>query len=311
MSENEQHRRWRIPQCPFWIECSSATLDLIRQEIESSSNSSSGARETGGVLFGKNEPGRIRIVTYRQLDCEHAMGPGFVLSEKDEKRLADLIAAPGTEAVLHGLEVLGWYHSHIYSKIFLSERDLQLHSRHFSAPFQVALVLQPSSERLARAGFFFREDAGIMRTDSSYEEFAIESAPPTPEVQQHARAAGGPSTRRALPARKSSERSQPVCSRCGSRHIQKSHRMHMIERFWSLLGFYPHRCQECLSRFFLRRSSDPLGAIRENYRKRPEERQRVWLRTRREMLLYGGAIFGFLLFLLFLMRETSPKADQP
>ena len=40
---------------------------------------------------------------------------------------AACIAAAGLETDLAGLNVLGWYHSHIYSKIFLSERDLQIH----------------------------------------------------------------------------------------------------------------------------------------------------------------------------------------
>jgi hypothetical protein len=32
------------------------------------------------------------------------MGPGFVLSEKDEKRLAKLISAPATDPELNGLQ---------------------------------------------------------------------------------------------------------------------------------------------------------------------------------------------------------------
>jgi len=311
MSESEPYRSWRIPQCPFQIECSHATLLRIRQEVEGSLSSSRGAREAGGVLFGKNEPGGIRIVASRPLHCEHAFGPGFVLSERDEEGLRDLIAAPGVETDLAGLDVLGWYHSHIYSKIFLSERDLQIHGRHFTAPFQVALVLQPSSERPPRAGFFFREASGGLRTDSSYEEFVVENAQPAREVQQPAHHTRGPSDRRASPARETRERSKPACPRCGSHRIHQSHRMHLFERLWSLFGRYPYRCQECLSRFLLRRSPDLLGVMRGNRRRRPEERRRAWLRTRREILLYGGAVFGFLLFLLFIMRETSPKADQP
>jgi proteasome lid subunit RPN8/RPN11/DNA-directed RNA polymerase subunit RPC12/RpoP len=304
MTGGEYYKSWRIPQCPFEIECSAATLDRIRREVESGLSFSSGPREAGGVLYGKNEPGRIRIVACRPLDCEHALGPGFVLSETDEKRLADLIAAPGVEPDLHGLDVLGWYHSHVYSKIFLSERDAQIHARYFSAPFQVALVLQPRDEKPPRAGFFFREADGAMRTDSCYEEIVIEGGQPKPQVEAPG-PAPSPSARRVSPHRKPSAQAQPVCPRCGSKHIQKSRRTDPLERFRSMLGYYPYRCQECLSRFFLRQS--PGG----NPRKRPEERRRAWLRTRREILLYAGAIFGFLLFLLFLMRETSPKTDQP
>jgi len=297
MEPIDPYRRWQIADCPFAIECSYATLDEIRTEVE---NSSGDGREAGGVLFGRNEPGRIRIVAHRPLDCEHAMGPGFVLSANDEKEIARLIASD-----LGGLEPLGWYHSHIYSKIFLSERDLQIHSEYFPAPFQVALVLQPRSERPARAAFFFRAPGGAMRTESSYEEFTIERAPAVkvqPDTAMHR--PGNPR------GRKIRQPELPVCPKCGSKRVQKSHRRHILKRIWNLFGYYPYRCQECLSRFYLRISPDLLGTIRRK-RIRPEERQRVWMRTRREILLYGVGIFGFLLFLLFLMRETAPKGDQP
>jgi hypothetical protein len=80
-------KTWRIPQCPFVIECSSAALEPVHREVAVGS-------EVGGVLFGIHEPGHIRILACRPLPCEHAMGPGFVLSKRDEKRLAQLVSAP-------------------------------------------------------------------------------------------------------------------------------------------------------------------------------------------------------------------------
>src|ERR1022692_4325822 len=117
---------------------------------------------------------RICILASKPLPCEHALGPGFVLAAKDEKRLAQLISAPATAPELNGLQALGWFHSHIRSRIFLSERDLQIHSRYFAAPYQIALVVHPRSDGPARAGFFFREDSGEMCTESSYAEFTLE-----------------------------------------------------------------------------------------------------------------------------------------
>lgn len=169
-------KTWRIRQCPFRIECSSAVLEQIRRQVENGRKSHRG-RETGGVLFGIQEPGRVCILASKPLECEHTMGAGFVLSEKDEQGLALQISAPATDPELKGLQALGWYHSHIRSRIFLSERDCQVHSRYFSAPFQIALVIHPDSKRPARAGYFFRETSGEMRTESSYEEFTIEAPP--------------------------------------------------------------------------------------------------------------------------------------
>ena len=50
---------------------------------------------------------------------------------------------------------------------------------------------------------------------------------------------------------------------------------------------------------------------RSSPRKRPEERKRARQRTRREMLLWGGGIFGFLAILYYIVRDTGPKPDAP
>ena len=305
-------KAWRIPQCPLLMECSSAVLEQIRREVEAGRNLVRAERETGGVLFGIHEPGRICILACKALQCEHAMGPGFVLSEKDEKRLAQLISAPATDPELNGLEALGWYHSHIRSRIFLSERDLQIHSRYFAAPFQVALVIRPGSERPVRAGFFFHEPSGEMRTESSYEEFTIEIPPPAaPELKPAVVSKQAPSHRRTPSRVKPEQQTETLCPKCGSKHLRRSRRTGPIERFREFFGFYPYRCHECLSRSFLKTSSDLLERARSSPRKRPEERRRARERTRREMLLWGGGIFGFLAILYYLIRDTGPKPDAP
>lgn len=305
-------KTWRIPQCPLLMECSSAVLEQIRREVEAGRNLVRAERETGGVLFGIHEPGRICILACKALQCEHAMGPGFVLSEKDEKRLAQLISAPATDPELNGLEALGWYHSHIRSRIFLSERDLQIHSRYFAAPFQVALVIRPESERPARAGFFFHEPSGEMRTESSYEEFTIEIPPPAaPELKPAVVSKQAPSHRRTPSRVKPEQQTETLCPKCGSKHLRRSRRTGPIERFREFFGFYPYRCHECLSRSFLKTSSDLLERARSSPRKRPEERRRARERTRREMLLWGGGILGFLAILYYLIRDTGPKPDAP
>ena len=305
-------RAWRVPQCPFPMECSCAVLEQTRREVEQARNSYREAREAGGVLFGIRAREGIRILAARLLQCEHALGPGFVLSQKDEKRLAQLIAAHATDPELHGLEALGWYHSHLRSRIFLSERDLQIHSRYFDAPFQVALVIRRESERPARAGFFFREASGEMRTESSYEEFLIEAPPPAaPQLKPPVVSKPAPSHRRTPPpAQPQAQRREAICPRCGSKHLRRSRRTGLIELVCAFFGFYPYRCHECLSRPFLK-TSNLLELVRSSPRKRPEERRRALERTRREFFLWGGGILGFLAILYYLIRDTGPKPDQP
>jgi proteasome lid subunit RPN8/RPN11 len=306
-------KAWRIPQCPFVIECSSAVLEQIRREVEDSSNARHGERETGGVLFGVQGLDRICILACKPLQSEHAVGPGFILSEKDQRRLAKLITSAATDPEMEGLQALGWYHSHLRSKIFLSARDLQIHSRYFNAPFQIALVIRPESERPARAGFFFREPSGEMRTASSYEEFILETPPPeAPKIEQPVLSKlTSPQGRTATPARCERRRTEAICPRCDSTHIRRSRRTGPVKRFCQFFGFYPYRCHECLSRFFLKTSSDLLERSRSGSRKRPEERKRAFQRTRREVLVWGSGILGFLAFLYYVIRDNGPKPDAP
>jgi hypothetical protein len=97
-----------------------------------------------------------------------------VLSEKDEAGLRDLLAASQADPGLAGLRPVGWYRSRTRSGISLSEDDNVLHSRHFTEPGQVVLVLRPEHGGLARAEFFARASDGTM---TGGHEFAL--APPT------------------------------------------------------------------------------------------------------------------------------------
>jgi proteasome lid subunit RPN8/RPN11/DNA-directed RNA polymerase subunit RPC12/RpoP len=305
-------KAWRIPQCPFAMECVTAVLDQIRLEVERGRDLPSGGRETGGVLFGIQEPGRISILASKPVECDHATGPGFVLSEKDEKRLAQLISATDTDPELNGLKVLGWYHSHIRSRIFLSDRDLLIHSRYFGAPYQVALVVHPKSNGPTRAGFFFREPSGEMRSESSYQEFTLETPlPVAPQVQQSLVSKAAPSQRRTSAPVKLQPQHEPICPKCGSKRLRRSRRKGPIERFSEIFGFSPYRCHECLSRSFVKTSSNVLEIARSSRRRRPEERKRAWQRTRREILLWGGGVLGFLVILRYLIRDTGPRSDAP
>jgi len=129
--------------------------------------------EVGGVLFGEMAGDVTRILAYAALDCEHAFGPRFVLSGRDRADLKDLLYAARTDPELRAMEPVGWYHSHTRSAIELSPRDMEIYDAFFPLRRQVALVVRPEPGRPARAGFFFRERDGSVRTDSSHEEFPV------------------------------------------------------------------------------------------------------------------------------------------
>ncbi len=304
-------RTWRFPQCSFDIECPEALLEQIRRDVDRGRHSQRGEMETGGVLFGVAERERIRILSCRPIPCEHSMGPGFILSARDEKRLEQLIASPSTDAALRGMRALGWYHAHIRSRIFLSDRDRQIHQSYFPAPFQVALVIHPSHESAARAGFFYREESGQMRADSSYQEFVIEAPAMAPEPEPAAPLHREKPLRRPAAAPKLQPERALACPRCGSKHIQRSRRSGPLDQLRGILGFYPYRCHECLSRSYLKTATSLWESVRQHPRKRPEERRRARSRSRREILLWGGGIVGFLAILRYLIRDTGSAPPQP
>jgi len=182
MTENDaenQVANWKVPQCPFTIEYSLRALDDIRLAVMDAFFSlPRGGAEIGGILLGQRLRRRVVIDDYLPLDCEHASGPSFTLSQRDRDALVELLAS--AERDPDGLRPIGWYHSHTRSEIFLSEADLGLHERYFPEPWQVALVLKPHTFQPTRAGFFFREKDGSIHGTDTYQEFVLEPLPVRP-----------------------------------------------------------------------------------------------------------------------------------
>ena len=167
---------WSAPECPISIEYSLRVLDDIRLAVtEAFFSLPRGGAEIGGVLLGSCAGGKLRITGHLPLDCEHATGPSFTLSARDEAELEKLLQSP--ECRQRGARAVGWYHSHTRSEIFLSDADLAIHSRYFPEAWQVALVLKPHTFEPTRAAFFFRERSGQVQSAASAGEFALEPLP--------------------------------------------------------------------------------------------------------------------------------------
>jgi proteasome lid subunit RPN8/RPN11 len=170
--------RWTAAECPFAIEYSTRVLDDVRLAVMDAFFSlPRGGAEIGGILLGRQEKGRIVAVDAMPIACEHAFGPSFVLSPRDHEKLAELLAATARNP--HS-KVVGWYHSHTRSEIFLSPEDIEIHNRFFPEPWQVALVLKPHTFQPMRAGFFFREANGSIHSEAAYHEFLLEPLPMRP-----------------------------------------------------------------------------------------------------------------------------------
>jgi proteasome lid subunit RPN8/RPN11 len=179
--------RWSAGEGSLAIEYSCALLGDIRVlVVDGLHRLSRGGIEVGGVLYGRRAGESLSIEAQHPIECEHARGPSFTLSENDLAGLEKMLGAAQSAAA--GLEPLGWYHSHTRTGICLSEEDLKLYNRFFPHPWQVALVLHPEKLGPVTAGFFFREADGSLRAESSYQEFEV--------MAVKARAAAAPSAHR-------------------------------------------------------------------------------------------------------------------
>ena len=167
---------WKVPQCPFTIEYVPRVLDDIRLAVVDAFFSlPRGGAEIGGVLLGRHADARVMVTEHLPIDCEHATGPSFALSARDEAELEKLFARIKVE--YPDLEPVGWYHSHTRSEIFLSDADQALHERFFPESWQVSLVLKPHTFQPMRCGFFFRESDGSLHAAETYQEFTLEAMP--------------------------------------------------------------------------------------------------------------------------------------
>ncbi len=189
---------WSIEGLPLRIEYLVPVLEEISAiAVDGLYRFRHGGMEVGGVLFGTVQRGVVRITAFRSLDCEHAFGPRFVLSERDKAAMRQLLELPRTEPSLAGLLPVGWYHSHTRSGIALSPRDLEIYDRYFPEQWQVALCIRPEAFGPARAGFFLRERNGEVHAEASYEEFAVQPRRKRPAPQEKPAA---PAPERARPA---------------------------------------------------------------------------------------------------------------
>ncbi len=184
--------RWNASEGSRAIEYSCALLGDIRVlVVDGLHRLARGGIEVGGVLYGRRAGESVSIQAQRPIECEHARGPAFTLSENDLAGLETMLgSAQGAPA---GLDPLGWYHSHTRTGICLSEEDLKLYNRFFPHPWQIALVLHPERFGPVTAGFFFRAADGSIRAESSYQEFEVLSvkaqvaaAPPAPRAATQA-----------------------------------------------------------------------------------------------------------------------------
>ena len=166
---------WAPPESPIAIEYSLDAMEQIRAwATDGLRQLSRGGIETGGVLFGERGEASIRITGWRPIECEHARGPAFLLTQNDRLALGQLLQDAKKQADLTGTHALGWFVSHTRSGLALTEADLRIYDHYFPWSWQTTLVLHPQRDGSAEAGFFARGADGKLQTEASYQPFRIE-----------------------------------------------------------------------------------------------------------------------------------------
>ena len=165
---------WSAPEIPVAVEYPLEVMDEIRAAAtDGLQKLARGGLEVAGVLFGVQRDSGIRILTWRPVPCEYALGPTLQLSERDRGDLRRLIDSAAVDPDLEGLKAVGWFLSHTRSDVFLSPSDLEIFNEFFPEPWQATLVVRPSQTGVALAGFFVREADGALKSDSSRHTFEV------------------------------------------------------------------------------------------------------------------------------------------
>jgi hypothetical protein len=145
-----------------------------------------GGIEVGGILFGRAEGSSIRLDAFRNIECEHASGPSFTLSERDVALFRQQLGSAATDPGLEGLQVAGWFIAHTRSGLRMNEREAGLFDELFPEPGNIALLIKPERFQPTRFGFLIREPDGRVNLDAAEHAIIL----PLPGRTDHAAGSG-------------------------------------------------------------------------------------------------------------------------
>jgi hypothetical protein len=155
----ERVATWTLDDLGLTVECAGSLLQrMAGLAMAGFAKSPAGGPEIGGVLFGSRAQKLLRIFDFRLLACEHAFGPSFELSLRDEDALTKLLNAP-PEVEGGAVVAAGWFASE-YWDLYLSKPSLDLYDRFFTEPWQVGIVLHRRMSQPVRAGLYVRDPGG-------------------------------------------------------------------------------------------------------------------------------------------------------
>ncbi len=165
---------WNVPETSFIVTYSLGLFHEIDFQVnEGYRRIPHGGVETGGVLFGRIDENSARIEAFRTIECEHASGPSFVLSERDIEAVHDQLAAAKTDPELAGLETVGWFIAHTRSPLRMHDREAALFDRLFPGAGQVTVLAKPERFQPTRFCFLVRAADGTVPREGAQQAIIL------------------------------------------------------------------------------------------------------------------------------------------
>src|SRR5690348_2228525 len=135
-----------------------------------------GGIEVGGILLGRSEPEQIRIEAFRMIECEHASGPSFNLSDRDLAKLQEQLAGLPSDPELEGLEVVGWFIAHTRNPLKLNDRETKIFNDLFPGTGKLAILIKPERFQPTRFAFFVRTPGEPLEADGTRHAIILPNA---------------------------------------------------------------------------------------------------------------------------------------
>lgn len=129
--------------------------------------------EVGGILLGtvevQGDHTVVKVEDFEIIDCDHASGPSFILSDDDRAGFEESMQR-WQQGADRRIYAVGFYRGHTREGVCLAAEDLSILDEMFPEPSAIALIVKPYATKVSMAGIFFRED-GQFKADASPLEF--------------------------------------------------------------------------------------------------------------------------------------------
>jgi len=156
-----QYAIWTDPETSRTVKYSLSLFhELDFQVNEAYRRIPHGGMEIGGVLYGRFEGTGTTVEAFRPIECEHAFGPSFVLSEKYLASMSESFGKAQSDSELKDLERVGWFVSHTRSAPEMTSRESEIFHRYFPGQSRITLLIRPERFQPTRFVFSIRKPDG-------------------------------------------------------------------------------------------------------------------------------------------------------